>query len=87
MQKNLINYTEDILDYIQKIPLSDSTVKYYRSCYNSMINYCKNNSNEDKIQMSMEFLKYQEKRYIQKKIGQIYYLIMRKATYVLIEYL
>ena len=28
MQKELIDYTNDILKYIQEIPLSDNTVRY-----------------------------------------------------------
>ena len=54
MQEKLINYTNDILKYIQEIPLSDNTVRYYHVCYNSLIEYCKN-SKEDIIQMTEKF--------------------------------
>ena len=86
MQEKLINYTNDILKYIQEIPLSDNTVRYYHVCYNSLIEYCKN-SKEDIIQMTEKFLEYQKKRYLQKEIGKIYYLLMRKTTYTLIDYI
>lgn len=87
MRKSLIDYTNDILKYIQEIPLSNNTVKYYHVCYNSLINYCNNSGKENLIQMAKEFLKYQENRYIHKEIEQIYYLLMRKAIYVLIDYI
>lgn len=87
MSKNLINCTNDILNYIQEITLSANTVRYYGVCYKSMVDYCNNNGKKDISQTAKEFLKYQENRYLQKEIGQIYYLLMRKATYVLIDYI
>lgn len=87
MQKNLIDYTNDILKYIQEIPLSDSTVRYYHVCYNSLIKYCNNRKKETVSQIAEDFLKYQESRYLKKEIGKIYYLLMRKSTYVLIDYI
>lgn len=87
MQKKLINHTNDILDYIQKIPLSDSTVRYYGCCYKALTDYCQSNGCEFSSQIADEFLKYQEERYVKNEIGKVYYLIMRKATYTLLEYL
>ena len=39
MQKKIIDYTNEILDYIQNIPLSDSTVRYYGCCYRALTDY------------------------------------------------
>ena len=86
MQKKLVDYTNEVLDYIQNIPLSDSTVKYYRSCYKTLISYCKTNGYEFSEETAENFLKYEEHRYLQNEIGKIYYLLMRKATYTLLEY-
>ena len=86
MQKKLINYTNDILDYIQNIPLSDNTVKYYGCCYKALTDYCQSNGFEFSSQIADEFLKYEESRYLKNEIGKIYYLLMRKATYTLLEY-
>ena len=86
MQKKLVDYTNEVLDYIQNVPLSDSTVKYYRSCYKTLISYCKTNGCEFSEETTDNFLKYEEHRYLQNEIGKIYYLLMRKATYTLLEY-
>ena len=74
MQKKLVDYTNEVLDYIQNIPLSDSTVKYYRSCYKTLISYCKTNGYEFSEETAENFLKYEEHRYLQNEIGKIYYL-------------
>ena len=86
MQRKLINYTNEILDYIQNIPLSDNTVKYYSCCYRTLTDYCQNNGCEFSSQIADEFLKYEGSRYLKNEIGKIYYLLMRKATYTLLEY-
>ena len=77
MQKKLINYTNDILDYIQKIPLSDSTVRYYGCCYKALTDYCQSHGYEFSSQIADEFLKYEESRYLKNEIGKIYYLLMK----------
>lgn len=86
MQKKIIDYTNEILDYIQNIPLSDNTVKYYKSCYKTLINYCQTNGCRFSSQIADEFLKNEENRYLQNEIGKIYYLLMKKAIYTLLEY-
>lgn len=86
MQENLINYTKDILKYIQEIPLSDNTVKYYHSCYQSLIYFCENNGYEFSSQVAEDFLEYENTRYSKNEIGKIYYLTLRKAIYTLINY-
>lgn len=87
MQKNLRDYTNDILKYIQEIPLSDNTVRYYRVCYNSLMNYYGTKEKENLIQNAKEFLEYQGNRYMNKEIERTYYLLMRKTIHVLIDYI
>lgn len=87
MQKNLSYYTNDILNYIQEIPLSKNTIKYYCSCYKSLGDFCENNGNNLSTQMIEKFLKYQKLRYDKKEISKVYYLNLKKATYSLIEYI
>ena len=86
MQEKLINCTNDILNYIQYIPLRDSTIRYYSSCYRTLTEYCQSNGCDFSSQIANEFLKYEESRYLKSEIGKVYYLLMRKATYTLLEY-
>ena len=46
MQEKLVNCTNEILDYIKNIPLSNNTIKYYRYCYKALREYCKKNEYE-----------------------------------------
>ena len=86
MQEKLINCTNEVLNYIQNIPLSDTTIKYYSCCYRALTEYCQSNGCEFSSQIADEFLKYEESRYLKNEIGKVYYLLMRKATYTLLEY-
>ncbi len=31
---------ENVLDLLKNIPLSDTTVRYYRCCYNNILSFC-----------------------------------------------
>lgn len=87
MLEKLTNSTNEILNYLRKIPLSKSTVRYYSSCYKSLISYCKEKNCEFSYKISVEFLEYQKQRLLNNKIQKIYYLLFRKSIYTLLDYL
>jgi site-specific recombinase XerD len=88
MENNLTTAVNRILDYLRKIPLSRSTVRYYGCCYNAITAYCQSNEiTAFSSQDAKKFFDYQQSRYQNGEIAQIYCLIMRKAAIVLAEYL
>lgn len=88
MENDLTMAVDRILDYLRKIPLSQSTIRYYRCCYNVITTYCQSNgiavfSSQD----AKMFFDYQQSRCQNREITKIYCLIMRKAAIILAEYL
>jgi integrase len=87
-ENNLTTAVDRILDYLRKIPLSQSTIQYYICCYTAITTYCQINlitvfSSQD----ANKFFEYQQSRCQNGEITRIYCLIMRKAAFVLAEYL
>ena len=78
---------DEILHFLEDIPLSDNTVKYYGFCYQEVLRYCSENS---LISFSHSdansFCTAQEKRVQMGEICNTYALIMRKAAFALADY-
>lgn len=79
---------EDVLKMLTEIPLSDSTVKYYGFCYQTVAGYCsKNNCTCFSYEDAEKFCFEQQERVENGEICNTYALIMRKAAFSLAEYL
>ncbi len=79
---------EGILQALAKIPLADSTVRYYGFCYQAVLQYCVENelehfSDED----ALHFCTFQNEKAKNGEICNTYALIMRKAAFTLADYL
>lgn len=84
----LRNSTLEILDYLETVPYSAATVRYYGFCYENLILYC---SGDECLQYDHQtakaFSDFQLSRSEEGEISKIYALTMRKAAYVLADYL
>lgn len=79
---------KNILQALARIPLADSTVRYYGFCYQAVLQYCAENglehfSDED----ALHFFTFQNKKAKNGEICNTYALIMRKAAFALADYL
>lgn len=79
---------KDILQALTRIPLADSTVRYYGFCYQAVLEYCAENglehfSDED----ALHFFIFQNEKVKNGEICNTYALIMRKAAFALADYL
>lgn len=79
---------ENILQALARIPLADSTVRYYGFCYQAALQYCAENglehfSDED----ALHFFTFQNEKAKNGEICNTYALIMRKAAFALADYL
>lgn len=86
MQTDIEVATEAVLDFLKGIPMSSSTVKYYRSCYRTINMYCQSNSigrffHDD----AEDFRKFQMNRHENGEIGRVYALTLRKAAFMLAD--
>lgn len=79
---------DDVLQILEGIPLSDSTVRYYGFCYRTILKYCTENSRNSFLYEDAEkFCLAQQERVARREICNTYALIMRKAAYSLSDYL
>lgn len=86
MQRSIGIAAEGVLDFLNKIPMSGSTVKYYRSCYRTINSYCQSKgikSFTDKE--ATDFSLFQMSRHERGEIGLIYALTLRKAAMMLAD--
>lgn len=79
---------DEILHFLEEIPLSTNTVRYYGVCYQAILKHCSKNKlslffNED----AEDFYAIQSERVNRKEICITYALIMRKAAFTLADYL
>jgi integrase len=84
--------TEDaaniVLKFLTEVPMSTTTVKYYRSCYRTITRFCQSNGIEDFSYKDMEvFNKYQMQRLENGEVKLIYVLTLRKAALMLADQL
>lgn len=79
---------DEILHYLEDIPLSSGTVRYYTVCYQAVLGYCsKNKLSLFSYEDAEGFYVVQTERVNRKEICNTYALIMRKAAFTLAEYL
>lgn len=88
MSSSINQAVEDILQTLVKIPLADSTVRYYGFCYQAVLEYCAENGKERfSYEDASLFFDFQKERVREGEICGTYALIMRKAAFVLADYL
>jgi integrase len=88
MQTDIDLAAEAVLDFLRGIPMSASTVKYYRSCYRTIKRYCQcNNVGNFSHSDAEQFKNFQMKRHEDGEIGWVYALTLRKAAYMLADYI
>jgi len=88
MQKKIEKATEVILAFLRKIPMSANTVKYYRSCYKTIVQFCRNNGIRKFSNKNADaFNKFQVDRHEKGEIKRIYVLTLRKAAAMLADYM
>ena len=86
METSIETAAETVLAFLQGLPMSASTVKYYRSCYRTIGRYCQEAgithfSSAD----AGDFSKFQMSRHENGEIGCIYALTLRKAAAMLAD--
>jgi len=86
MRTDIEMAADAVLDFLEGIPVSASTVKYYRSCYRTINKYCQNASiehfcNDDAV----NFNEFQMSRNEKGEIGWVYTLTLRKAAAMLAD--
>lgn len=87
MSITITQAVDDILRFLEDIPLSANTVKYYGFCYQEVLRYCSKNSLVAFSHPDADgFCTLQEKRVQIGEICNTYALIMRKAAFVLADY-
>jgi site-specific recombinase XerD len=79
--------TNEVLELQKAIPMHESSIVYYRKCFNALVKYC----DEKQIRTFTEktygqYLQYQTKRVEFGAIGRIYWSSLRKAAEMLLEY-
>jgi integrase len=86
MRSDIETAAGEVLDFLKGIPMSASTVKYYRSCYRTIGRYCASNSIIAFTDHEADdFFKYQTERHNQGEINLIYSLTLRKAAAMLAD--
>lgn len=87
MSITITQAVDDILYFLEDIPLSPNTVKYYGFCYQEILGYSAEHSLAIfSYQDADRFCSAQEKRVQLGKICNTYALIMRKAAFSLADY-
>lgn len=87
MSITITQAVDDILHFLEDIPLSANTVKYYGFCYQEVLRYCSENSLVAFSHPDADsFCTAQEKRVQIGEICNTYALIMRKAAFALADY-
>jgi len=88
MRTDIETAAESVLDFLKGIPMSASTVKYYRSCYRTISRYCQCNGIDHFSDGDAEnFRKFQIDRHERGEIGWIYALTLRKAAVMLADFM
>jgi len=86
MQTDIEIATETVLAFLRGIPLSASTVKYYRSCYRTINRYCQcNNISSFSHSDAEDFRRFQMNRHEKGEISWVYALTLRKAAFMLAD--
>lgn len=79
---------QEILEYLDSVPYSAATIRYYGFCYENVILYCSGEECQQYgYQTAKAFSEFQLTRSKQREISRIYALTMRKAAYALADYL
>ena len=77
----------EILAYLRKVPYADSTVRYYGFCYQNLLQYLATDECDSfGSHLAAKFSADQMERVKSGEITQVYALIMRKAAFVLADY-
>jgi site-specific recombinase XerD len=77
-----------VLEVLRSIPMSDNTVKYYKSCFNTVAAYCEQREVKSfGYQTADELSCHQQQRYRSGEITLRYFYTLRKAAFMLAEYL
>jgi integrase len=78
---------EAVLSFLRDISMSDSTVRYYGSCYKSARIFCEPRGiREFNDQAAQTFIEFQFKRFKRGEIKLVYTLTLRKAAVMLADY-
>ena len=86
MEKSIEIAADTVLAFLEGIPMSAGTVKYYRSCYRTIGRYCQSNDvKEFTINEAEAFSKYQMSRHEKGEISQGRAMILRKAAAMLAD--
>jgi integrase len=86
MQTSIETAAKAVLDFLEGIPMSASTVKYYRSCYRTINRYCQCNDITSFSDSDAEnFRKFQMNRHEKGEISWVYALTLRKAAAMLAD--
>ena len=87
MSITITQAVDDILHFLEDIPLSPNTVRYYGFCYQEILRYCSEHSLAIFSRQNADsFCSVQEKRVQIGEICNTYALIMRKAAFSLADY-
>lgn len=77
----------EILDYLRKVPYADATVRYYGFCYQNLLQYLVTDECDSfDSHLAAKFSADQMARVESGDITQVYSLTMRKAAFVLADY-
>jgi integrase len=86
MGRNIEDAAKAVLEFLKGIPVSDRTVKYYRSCYRTINRFCQSNDIDHFTDRDMKsFIECQIHRHESGEISLIYALIQRKAAVMLAD--
>lgn len=86
--ETLRNGSRVILHHLQEVPYSDATIRYYGYCFENVISYCENeNVAGFNYEIATEFANRQSERAANGEIHWVYAKNMRKAAFVLADYL
>ena len=84
----LRNKANDILRYLSEVPYADETVRYYGCCYESIFRYCASDDVERFDHQTAEmYSAYQKEKADRGETSIVYALTLRKAAFVLVDYL
>jgi integrase len=88
MQTDIEVAAEEVLAFLKGVPMSEGTLRYYRSCYRTINRYCqrKGISRFSDID-SEDFFKFQMERHENGETTLIYALTLRKAAAMLADYM
>ena len=86
--ETLRNSSDVILRYLEEVPYSDATIHYYGCCFDNVISYCETNSVISFThETAARFSDWQSGRAANGEIHWVYAKTIRKAAFVLADYL